>query len=199
MNLAGSLCLAALLLYPSPGRVQEPVIGGPCEGCDWVYVEMPQSIPTSAGIAPVDEAGERLVVEGTVYSITGEPAAEIIVYAYHTNADGVYPEGVTRHGRLRGWAKTDVRGQYRFDTIRPGAYPSRDEAEHIHMHVIEPGKGTYYIDSLTFTDDRLLKPEGLSRPEDARGGVGLSTPTRDENGTWHARRDIQLGLNIPGY
>lgn len=192
------LPLAASLLAAS-SVAQEPVIGGPCEGCEWVYVDMPEQIPSSARIAPVDEPGEPLTLEGTVYSTGGEPVRDVVVYAYQTNAAGIYPAGTTRHGRLRAWTRTDARGRYRFDTIRPGAYPGRDEPEHIHMHVIEPGIGTYYIDSVTFTDDPLLTPAIASRAGDARGGSGRSTPVRDEDGAWLVRRDIRLGSNVPGY
>ena len=55
----------------------------------------------------------------------GAPAAGIIVYAYQTDATGIYPRGSTRHGRLRGWVRTDEAGRYRFDTIRPGAYTQK--------------------------------------------------------------------------
>jgi len=32
-----------------------------------------------------------------------------------------------------------------------------------------------------------------------RGGTGLVTPQRDDEGMWHVRRDIELGANIVGY
>src|SRR6202008_1762611 len=106
----------------------------------------------------------------------------------------IYPRAGNRHGTLRGWARTDAEGRYRFDTIRPRAYPSREVPEHVHMHVIEPGKGTYYIDELRFTDDPLL----TERRTAERGGNGVVTAAL-RNGVWHAGRDVALGRNIPGY
>jgi protocatechuate 3,4-dioxygenase beta subunit len=135
-----------------------------------------------------------MVIEGTASTGRGAPAANVIVYAYHTNQAGLYPPAGNRHGRLRGWALTDSQGRYRFDTIRPGAYPERNVAEHVHMHVIEPGIGTYYIDNLEFEDD----PLNQRRPGEDRGGDGLTLPQR-RDGLWFARRDIALGRNIPGY
>lgn len=80
---------------------------------------MPETLSEEARIAPEDEPGEPLVMEGKVTGLV----EEIIVCADHTDAIGVDPSGATRHGRLRGWARTDVAGRYRFDTIRPAVYP----------------------------------------------------------------------------
>ncbi len=172
---------------------REPVIGGPCQGCEWVFDDKPAKLSSHARIAPPAEPGVPMIMEGVV-TARGVPAAGIIVYAYHTDATGIYPPARNGHGRLRGWAVTDAQGRYRFDTIRPGAYPSRNVAEHVHMHIIEPGRGTYYIDNLQFTDDPLNT--AAQRQTSHRGGNGLATPEK-RDGTWYARRDIALGLNIP--
>jgi protocatechuate 3,4-dioxygenase, beta subunit len=173
---------------------REPVIGGPCEGCEWVFDDQPAKLSSQARIAPSTEPGVPLVIEGVVSTTRGAPAAGIVIYAYHTDATGIYPPAGNRHGRLRGWAVTDAQGRYRFDTIRPAAYPGRSIPEHVHMHVIEPGRGTYYIDELRFTDDPLIT--AANRRTGERGGDGLVTPAK-RGGTWYARRDIVLGLNIP--
>lgn len=177
----------------------EPIIGGPCDGCEYVFSGMPQELSSEARIAPAGEPGESMVITGTVRSQAGAPAENIIVYAYQTNAKGRYPRGKTRHGRLRAWVKTDGSGEYRFYTVRPGSYPGRDIAQHVHMHVIEPGKATYYISDVLFLDDPLLSAEDRRRAKRARGGNGLSRPTRDADGVWQVRRDIILGQNIPDY
>jgi protocatechuate 3,4-dioxygenase beta subunit len=191
--LVGGGALVAGLTLREFAVAREPVIGGPCEGCEWVFDDQPAKLTSHARIAPVDERGVPLVIEGTV-TRAGSPAAGVIVYAYHTDANGIYPPARNRHGRLRGWAVTDAQGRYRFDTIRPGAYPQLNTPEHVHMHVIEPGRGTYYIDDLRFTDDPLNPP--ARRRTSHRGGDGLATPEK-RGGTWFARRDIVLGMNIP--
>jgi protocatechuate 3,4-dioxygenase beta subunit len=175
---------------------REPVIGGPCEGCDWVYDGMPARLSPVARIAPASADGVPLIIEGVVKSSRDVPVENVVVYAYHTDRSGIYPAAGNRHGTLRGWAITDARGRYRFDTIRPGAYPGRNIPEHVHMHVIEPGAGTYYIDDLRFLDDVLLT--NANRSSNERAGSGLSMPVLRE-GIWHSRRDIVLGLGIPGY
>ncbi len=188
--------IAAAPVPADPGT--ERIVGTPCEGCELVFQGMPQDLGPDARIAPIDEPGEPLRIEGTVYHSNGNPASGIIVYAYHTNAGGVYPEGSTRHGRLRGWAKTDTSGHYSFQTIRPGAYPGREVPEHVHMHVIEPGRCTYYVDSIHFSDDPRLTAEERRR-QPGRGGSGLANPRRMSDGSLVVIRDIHLGRNVPGY
>lgn len=173
---------------------REAIIGGPCEGCEWVFEGQPAKLSSQARIAPPGEPGVPLVIEGVVTTARGTIAPGIVVYAYHTDSGGIYPPGPNRHGRLRGWAVSDAQGRYRFDTIRPGAYPGRNIPEHVHMHVIEPGRATYYIDELRFTDDPLIT--AANRRTDARGGNGLVTPQKRGDG-WYARRDIVLRLNLP--
>ncbi len=195
----GFLVLATLLAGPGTGLAQEPVIGGPCEGCELVFAGMPAKVTSRSRIGERSSGGEALIIEGTVRTGNGTPAEGIIVYAYQTNANGVYPSGMTRHGTLRGWARTDQRGNYRFDTIRPGAYPERSTTQHVHMHVIEPGKATYYIDDIVFSDDPLLTAAQRRAMLRGRGGDGLCDPLKDESGVWRVRRDITLGKSIPGY
>ena len=137
-------------------------------------------------------------IEGTVRDGAGRPVPGIVVYAYHTDARGYYPQrGATRHGSLRGWVRSDAAGRYRFDTIRPASYPETSIPAHVHMHVIEPGRGTYYIDDILFDDDPLLTSGERSRQQ-GRGGRGIAVPRRDAAG-WVVVRDIVLGENIPGY
>lgn len=190
--------VAAAAILTGPAAADEPVLGGPCEGCELVFVGLPADLTRRGDIAPDTEPGERMVIEGTVLTADGAPAAGIILYAYQTDAGGIYPAAETRHGRLRGWAKTDAQGAYRFDTIRPGSYPSRNAPEHVHMHVIEPGVGTYYIDDIVFTDDPLLTRKYVEQ-QSGRGGDGVAEPVRDASGTWRVTRDVVLGKNIPGY
>ena len=188
-----------LLLGPPAAADDEPVIGGPCEGCELVFVGMPESLSTEARIAPPDEPGEPMRIEGIVTDSDGRPAAGVIVYAYHTDAGGIYPAASTRHGRLRGWARTDDNGYYRFDTIRPGAYPEGTVPQHVHMHVIEPGYATYWIQSIQFAEDSLLTARQRRRAVAGRGGSGLVEPVRDDSGVWLVQRDIRLGEGVPDH
>jgi len=187
----------------------DPAVGGPCGDCKGPYEGMPAKFSAVSRIAPIGEPGAPLVVTGRVLGPDGQPRRGIIIYAYHTNAKGIYPlpepprsTYSNHHGRLRGWAMSDARGRYTFNTIRPANYPNTTVAQHVHMHVIERGCATYSIDELLFTDDPMFQrmaPEAVSREGPGRGGKGITTPWRDASGTWHVERDIHLGENIPGY
>ncbi|MCM2270175.1 MAG: hypothetical protein NDJ75_08735 [Thermoanaerobaculia bacterium] len=184
---------------------EEPIVGLPCEGCEAVFEGMPEEIGAEAQIAPAGEAGEPLVIDGVVRRDDGAPAAGVVVYAYQTDASGIYPratapvgEAGRRHGRLRGWAKSDADGRFSFLTVRPAGYPGTDIPQHVHLHVIEPGRCTYYIDDVTFDDDPRLTASQRRRLQ-GRGGDGVVMPRRDGDGVWRARRDITLGEKIPGY
>jgi protocatechuate 3,4-dioxygenase beta subunit len=201
-----------LLLLAAPAACQdslaerEPIVGLPCEGCEGIFVGRPDSLGPTARLAPEDEPGEPMVISGTVFHQDGQVAPGVIVYAYQTNADGVYPRTevlrgteASAHGGLRGWARTDREGQYEFRTIRPGAYPNRDIAEHVHMHILEPGCCTYYLTGIHFTDDPLLTADDRRRTMEGRGGNALVTPRRNQDGVWVVERDIILGRGVPGY
>lgn len=205
MNRVTTIFLSMLLISPAALAQAERVVGGPCEGCGAVFAGMPDEIGARTRIGPESEPGEPLVLSGTVYDLQGLPKPGVVVYAYHTGADGRYPtaRGVKdrearRHGRLRGWARSDVAGHYRFDTIRPGSYPLRSDPAHIHLHVIEPGCATYWIDDVLFTDDPKLTDKVRARMDRDRGGNGVVAPKRDDGG-WSVTRDIRLGMNVPGY
>lgn len=204
-----SCLLAACGWAEAPGapaaRAQEPIVGLPCEGCEEVFNGLPASLGSSVRIAPVGEPGETLRLEGTVIDAQGRPAPGVIVYAYHTDAGGLYPRdpgaegrGSSRHGRLRAWVRTDASGRYRFDTIRPASYPNSAIPQHVHMHVIEVGRATYWIADVVFDDDPHLTPSERSKASE-RGGNGLTVPRRDASGSWLVVRDIRLGEKVPGY
>ena len=177
----------------------EPVLGA-CEGCDAVFQGLPEKLDWSAILA-TREYGEPMRIDGVVRDGEGNPVPGIIVYAYQTDKTGVYVRDESlkmparRHGKLRGWAKTDADGKYRFHTVRPGGYPGTSIAAHVHMHVIEPGRCTYYIDDILFTDDPDLSSDDMGP---GRGGKGVATPTKVD-GEWRVVRDIVLGANVARY
>lgn len=181
-------------------------VGGGCDGCELMYVDMPKQInhiDTSAGWF---EKGQQLVVEGTVFQKDGKtPAPGVIIYYWQTDADGLYSprDGMNPkariHGHLRGWVKTNSEGAYIIYTVRPAPYPNDVLTAHIHFSVKEPDVANeYYTDDINFTDDSLLAVNLQKHPQEYRGGNGIVTPVV-KNGVQSCRRDVVLGLNIPDY
>ena len=204
MKLFSILVLLSLLhvCQLSAGQ-QKKLVGGGCDGCDLIFEGMPKSLSWETTIPDAKEAGEPMEISGTIYQADGKtPAADVILYVYHTNAAGYYAAApgqteARRHGHLRGWMKTDAKGRYKFRSIRPGAYPSRKDPAHVHPVVKEPDKNEYYIDEFRFDDDPLLTKEERAKEEN-RGGSGIIKLNR-QNGVWVGHRDIVLGHNVPNY
>ncbi|HUO85072.1 MAG TPA: intradiol ring-cleavage dioxygenase [Thermoanaerobaculia bacterium] len=188
------LLIALLLMLPAGDSSS----GSTLPSCEWCgAAEAPARLGSELVLAK-GEPGEPLVIEGRVVRAGGRtPVPGVLLYVYHTNARGIYPKkgdetgNARRHGYLRGWLRTDEQGRYRILTIRPGTYPTRTEAAHIHMTVTERGGKETWIDSIMFEDDALLTREARGRLQ-GRGGSGVIRLTRDESGTWRGRRDIIL-------
>jgi len=191
--------LAVLAATVPPGPTPVAAQQTELPACEWCgAAEAPEDVDWRTTIAGPDERGERLVLEGTVFEADGvTPAAGVLLYLYHTNADGRYePRGeVTgnerRHGALRGWVRTRQDGRYRVETIRPAPYPNRREPAHIHLTVTPPGGEETWIDSVVFDDDPLVSADDRDR-RTGRGGSGVVTLERDADGVLHAVRDIVL-------
>jgi len=169
-----------------------------CEGCEAIHERSHDGLSWSTVIPGRGEPGDRLILSGRVLKPDGKtPAPGVVVYAYHTNAAGIYPTRGNekgwgrRHGYLRGWVMTNEAGQYRFETIRPGAYPNRTDPAHIHVTIKEPNRREYWIDEVVFEGDPHVNERYRSR-EQKRGGTGIVRLTRNGDGVWLAERDIVL-------
>ncbi|MEK7256623.1 MAG: intradiol ring-cleavage dioxygenase, partial [Bacteroidota bacterium] len=89
-------------------------------------------------------------------------------------------------------------GRYKFTSIRPASYPGTEALQHIHPLIKEPGIREYWIDEYLFDDDPNMKKNEMGH-EEKRGGSGIIHLEKNAGGTWIGRRDIVLGLNVPGY
>lgn len=187
-------------------------VGGSCEGCEAIH-ESPVPFDSLTNLSWLpdwddkarlpDGQRRKLAVNGVVYTADGKPAPNVIIYVYHTDQTGVYPTKGDekgwgrRHGYLRGWMKTNEKGEYKFFTLRPAAYPGRKDPEHIHVTIKEPDKNEYWIDEFVFDDDPLLTDKQRKNLED-RGGSGI-LKVKDVGNMLKAERNIYLGKNIPDY
>lgn len=179
-------------------------VGARCESCEGIYEGMPENLSWQTAIADAKEPGERMEISGVIYKSDGKtPAPDVILYLYHTDAKGFYspaPDATgnaRRHGHLRGWMKTNAKGEYKFTSIRPASYPESRNPQHIHPILKESDTNEYWIDEYVFEDDPFVTKEHRAGLRNA-GGSGVIRLTK-QNGVWVGKRDITLGLNVQNY
>jgi len=202
----GALVVCACGSRSAETRAEEPPSGNAqvrpnlyaCEGCEAVSEREPSGLPSSLRLAGADEPGDRMRLTGRVLAADGfTPVEGVVIYAHHTNAAGLYANGTTettwsrRHGRLRGWVRSDARGLYAFDTIKPAPYPDMTMPAHVHLFLREPGRRPYYIDDVVFDGEFGVDAAYRARQE-GRGGSGIVRLDRTPDGTLTAVRDIRL-------
>lgn len=121
---------------------------------------------TTGGRAP--PLGERIIVAGRVLDENGRPVVGTLLELWQCNAAGRYRHPVDQHDAPLdpnfdgvGQLLTNERGEYRFLTIKPGAYPWRNtynawRPAHIHFGVFGPAFVTRLITQMYFPGDPLL-------------------------------------------
>ncbi len=181
-------------------------VGGSCEGCEAIY-ESPlpfKDLKPVVTLPDFYEPGPKMEISGTIYKTDGKtPAPDVVLYIYHTDQTGHYSPKENakgwgkRHGYIRGWLKTNAKGEYKFYTLRPASYPGGKAAAHIHPVIKEPGKSDYWIDEYVFDDDPRVNSDYKNQMA-KHGGNGV-IKLKKENGILKGHRDVVLGLNIPGY
>ncbi|HMK25195.1 MAG TPA: hypothetical protein VK483_04130 [Chitinophagaceae bacterium] len=185
---------------------KEIKVGGGCEGCEAIY-ESPvpfEQLNEVDTLPDFNEAGPKIEISGIIYKPDGKTAAPgIILYIYHTDQNGIYAKkgGETgwakRHGYIRGWIKTNEKGEYRFYTLVPASYPNSNNPKHIHPVIKEPGFSEYWIDEFVFDDDPLLPGNERNKAQPVGSNGVLKAVMKD--GMLRARRNITLGLNVRDY
>lgn len=127
--------------------------------------------------------GERIIVTGRVLDEAGRAIPDALIEIWQANASGRYthpretafPAPLDPNFRGVGRCVSDEQGVYRFQTIRPGAYPWGNHPNawrpaHIHVSLFGPVLGTRLVTQLYFPGDPLLAldPIALAVPEHAR-------------------------------
>ena len=148
-----------------------------------------------AVLAGASEPGTRLLVRGRLFAADGErPAAFAILYAYQTDATGIY-SATPGPPRLRGFMKTDAEGRFEYETIRPGSYPGRTIAAHVHHQVWGGGFPAQWVKDLNFADDPFVSAADRARSEAAGRFGWVISPRREGDGLVV---DLNLRLKAEG-
>lgn len=169
------------------------------EECDrWCGAahEAPDDVSSKAVLADEKDAGEPLIISGTVFETSGKtPAPNVLIYLYHTDAKGFYGRGRAEHphGKHHGWMLTDARGRYEFRTIKPAPYPVRDTPAHIHYTLTGVKFKEYWIDDVWFEGDDLITPAIKKKQLSGRGGFNpILKLEKGADGILRGVRDIEL-------
>jgi protocatechuate 3,4-dioxygenase beta subunit len=125
--------------------------------------------------------GERIIVAGRVLDEDGKPVPRTLVEVWQCNSAGRYIHEKDQHEAPLdpnftgvGQVLTGDKGEYRFLTIKPGAYPWRNTQNawrppHIHFSIFGPGSATRVITQMYFPGDPLLTLDPIfqSTPDEA--------------------------------
>ena len=112
--------------------------------------------------------GERIIVAGRVLDEDGRGIPNALVEVWQANAAGRYRHSRDNHPAPidpnflgAGRVATDDQGNYRFVSIKPGAYPWRNHHNawrpaHIHFSLFGPALVTRLVTQMYFPNDPLL-------------------------------------------
>jgi protocatechuate 3,4-dioxygenase beta subunit len=140
--------------------------------------------------------GERMVIAGRVLDGDGRPVRNTLIEVWQANAAGRYVDPVDDHDAPldpnftgAGRCLTDSDGEYRFVTVKPGAYPWRNHDNawrpaHIHFSLFGPVLASRLVTQVYFPGDPLIPLDPILSAVDRRGrdllvarlDLGLTVP-----------------------
>ena len=113
--------------------------------------------------------GERIIVTGRVTDSAGRPVRSALIEIWQANAAGRYLHDVDQHPAPldpnfsgAGRCLTDDDGNYRFVTVKPGAYPWRNHPNawrpaHIHLSLFGRAFTSRLVTQMYFPGDPLFE------------------------------------------
>lgn len=159
-------------------------------------VAVASSPDSVAKLAPAGEPGTPLIVAGRVFDHTGTRAvAGVELYAYHTDAKGLYGRFGNLRPRLKATVVTDSEGRFEWRTIRPMPYPGRGNPAHIHIQASGGGYPKQWVDDLLFSDDPYVTEAQKAESRKKGKFAPIVTTTRDARGVLRATFNIRLSNN----
>jgi protocatechuate 3,4-dioxygenase beta subunit len=128
--------------------------------------EAPAGAPASGRLAPANEPGETLNVNGVVVGPDGSPVAGASLYIYQTDREGYYgvkPASDSNNPRLKLFLRSDAKGAWSFTTVKPGSYPGSRNPAHIHFEVAAPGRASRFFE-IVFEGDPFITDQMRTNP-----------------------------------
>jgi protocatechuate 3,4-dioxygenase beta subunit len=156
----------------SPSRHLVPLaqslseLTGPVYGQDMIH-PLDNDLTRNA-MKTAEPLGERIIVAGRVLDDGGKPVPNALIEVWQANAAGRYMHKVDQHPAPldpnfhgAGRVLTNKAGEYRFTTIRPGAYPWGNHYNawrpaHIHFSVCGVNFLQRLVTQMYFPGDPLL-------------------------------------------
>ena len=116
----GLSTLVEMINYsPTAGTTENTVLGP-------FYAAGSPTRAFGASMLDDDDAGDKVVVRGTVTDADGKPLEGVVLDCWQSNTDGWYTvqkaDGQSEFN-LRGIYRTGADGKYEIRTVRPGKYP----------------------------------------------------------------------------
>lgn len=136
---------------------------------------------TKNAIQDAEPIGERIVVHGKVMNEKGQPMPHTLIEIWQANAAGRYVHKVDQHNAPldpnflgAGRCITDSEGNYRFYTIKPGAYPWGNHQNawrpnHIHFSLFGNEISSRLVTQMYFPGDPLLAYDPIYQAVKAKG------------------------------
>ena len=126
--------------------------------------------------------GERIIVVGKVMDEDDRPIPNTLIEIWQANAAGRYRHPVDQHNAPldpnftgAGRCLTDENGEYRYLTIKPGAYPWLNHTNawrpaHIHLSLFGPCFVTRLVTQFFFPGDPLIPLDPILNSIPSKGG-----------------------------
>ena len=144
-----------------------------------------------------DPLGERIIVTGRLLEEDGRPVRNALIEIWQANAAGRYRHDCDRHPAPldpnftgAGRTLTDNDGNYRFVTVKPGAYPWQNHPNawlpaHVHFSVFGRTFASRLVTQMYFPGDPLFEFDPIFQS------------VRDEQARERLIADFELGLTQP--